>query len=398
MSENKCPVLDIAKVNSSHGHAEAYAEVRKGGPVSRSDHLGGYWAVLGYSEVREAANDTERLCSSLGSTIPALEMKFRPIPVEVDPPHHRNYRRILVPELRPDRVADWEDLIRQKADEAIDTFIEQGKGDLGAIARYLPPAVIAAILGVPEDGPYMVKLTDDLNRAATENDAEAKKQANIALAQYVDKIVTDAEQSEGRTDLLTYIAKAEIEGKPIGHETAVAMAVTLVVAGQETTVNGIGGLLWRVGAHQDIKKRLIDDPSLIPAAVEESLRLEAPVQMMGRTATVDFELHGAQIKKGDRVGLVFGAANVDPAKFENPEKFDIDRPSNPHVAFGHGIHRCIGEHLARLEMRVALEQVLARLPDFELDGEIEIGTNIPINRGPKAIPVTFTPGPRVYPA
>src|SRR5690606_34852362 len=148
MSENKCPVLDIAKVNSSHGHAEAYAEVRKGGPVSRSDHLGGYWAVLGYSEVREAANDTERLCSSLGSTIPALEMKFRPIPVEVDPPHHRNYRRILVPELRPDRVADWEDLIRQKADEAIDTFIEQGKGDLGAIARYLPPAVIAAILGV----------------------------------------------------------------------------------------------------------------------------------------------------------------------------------------------------------------------------------------------------------
>ncbi|MER7363968.1 cytochrome P450 [Nonomuraea wenchangensis] len=396
MSEKKCPVLDIAKVNNAHGHVEAYATVREGGPVARSEDLGGYWALLGYTEVREGANDTERLCSGLGSTIPALGMTFRPIPVEVDPPHHRNYRKILVPELRPDRVADWTDLIRRKADEAIDTFIENGKGDLCAIARYMPPAVIAAILGVPEDGPLMVKLTDDINRAATENDAEGKKNANIALFRYVDQIVTAAEQSEDRADLLTFIAKAEIEGAPIGHDIAVAMTVTLVIAGQETTVNGIGGSLWRLGAHQDVKKRLIEDPSLIPAAVEESLRLESPVQMMGRTATSDFELQGVPISKGDRVGLAFGAANVDPAKFESPEKFDLDRTGNPHVAFGHGIHRCIGEHLARLEMRVAIEQVLTRMPDFALDGEIEIGSNIPINRGPKAVPVTFTPGSRVY--
>ncbi|MGW0591076.1 cytochrome P450 [Streptosporangium jiaoheense] len=398
MSEKKCPVLDIAKVNNAHGHAEAYAEVRAGGPVARSEDLGGYWALLGYSQVREAANDTGRLCSGLGSTIPALGMTFRPIPVEVDPPEHRNYRRILVPELRPDRVADWEELTRRKADEAIDTFIESGKGDLNAISRYMPPAVIAAILGVPDDGPTMVELTDDINRAATKNDAEGKKNANIALMRFVEKIVTEAEQDQDREDLLTMIANAEIDGVPIGHDKAMAMTITVVVAGQETTVNGIGGALWRLGAHQDVKKRLLEDPSLISTAVEESLRLDSPVQMMGRTATADFELEGVPISKGDRVGLVWGAANLDPAKFENPERFDIDRPSNPHVAFGHGIHRCIGEHLARLEMRVAIEQVLARMPDFELDGEIEIGTNIPLNRGPKAIPVKFTPGPRVYAA
>lgn len=396
MPQNTCPHLDIAKINSAHGHTQAYAEVRDGGPLARSENLGGYWAVLGYAQVREAAGDPARLCSGQGSTIPSLGMPFRPVPVELDPPAHRDYRKILVPELRPDRVADWAELIRRKADEAIDTFIESGTGDLNAICRYMPPAVIAVILGVPEEGPTMVRLTDDLNRAATVGDVEGKKKANVALVRFVEQVVTDAEQATDREDLITMIVNAEVDGVPIGHATAVAMTITLVMAGQETTVNGIGGALWLIGAHQDVKKRLIADPSLIPGAVEECLRLESPVQMMGRTVTADFELQGVPVATGDKVGLVWGAANLDPAKFENPEKFDIDRDSNPHVAFGHGIHRCVGEHLARLEMRIAIEQVLSRMPDFELSGEIEIGTNIPLNRGPRAIPVRFTPGVRVH--
>ncbi|MCG2621291.1 cytochrome P450 [Arthrobacter sp. I2-34] len=391
----KSPVLDIVKVNSDHGHAQAYAELREHGPVVRGEAFGGYWAVVSYDAIRRAANDVGNLCSGQGSTIPALGTAFRPIPVEVDPPDHRKYRQLLVPVLRPEKVAEWEDLIRRETDIAIDRFIEAGSADLMEIARYVPPAVIAFILGVSDEGPTMVKLTADLNNAATAGDPEAKKAANMALFQFVDQIVTDAEGTD-RDDMLGMIANAQIDGAPIGHMKAVAMAVTVVIAGQETTVNGISSALWLVAAHQEVKQRLIENPELIPNAVEESLRLETPVQMMGRTATTDIELEGVRITEGERVGLAWGAANVDPAKFEDPEKFNIDRPNNPHVAFGHGIHRCAGEHLARAEMRIALEQVLARMPDYRLAGEVELGTSGAMNRGAHSVPVTFTPGARAY--
>jgi cytochrome P450 len=317
-----------------------------------------------------------------------------PIPVEVDPPAHLGYRRLLVPELRPDRVADWAGTIRRAVDHAIDEFIESGTGDLVGIARYVPPAVIAAILGVPDDGPIMVELTNRLNECAMAGDAEGRALVNRELMAYLDKVVTAAKGTD-RADMLGLIANATIDGEPIEHIKAVAMAMTVVIAGQETTVNGIGGILGLLGVHQNVRQQLIDDPDRIPAAVEEALRVESPVQMMGRTAAADVEVAGCPVTKGEKVGLVWGAANFDPAKFENPEEFRLDRGTNPHVAFGHGIHRCVGEHLARAEMTIAAERVLARIPDFELTGEIEYGADIALNRGVRSIPVRFTPGRRV---
>jgi cytochrome P450 len=170
--------------------------------------------------------------------------------------------------------------------------------------------------------------------------------------------------------------------------------LTLIVAGHETTMNGIASTLWLIGAHPEAKRRLIADPSLIPAVVEKSLRLESPIQMMARTLTEDTVVEGVRMTAGDKLGLVWGAANLDEARFPDPEVFDIDRPANQHLAFGHGIHRCVGEQLARTEIRIAVEQILARIPDYRIAGEVRVSASTVMHRGPLTVPIAFAPGVR----
>ncbi|WP_026927047.1 cytochrome P450 [Granulicoccus phenolivorans] len=399
MSDHGCPTIHLGEINSAHDAAAGYAKVRdaSSGTVARGDDLGGYWAITGYDQVKQAATNTDQLISGKGCTIPRLGSAFTPIPVEVDPPMHRHYRRLLVPELRPEAAEKWAGRIAEVTDKVIDRFIESGEGDLREIANTVPPAIIASILGSPDDAKAMVSLTHDLNEAAMSGDLERKKAANMAVFGLTDRIVTEAENAgPDRDDLAVQIARGVVNGEPITHQKAVWTTVTLVVAGHETTVNGISSILWLVAAHPEIKQQLLDDPSLLDAAVEEALRLESPVQLMGRTATQDMDLFGVQIKEGDAVGLTWGAANTDPAKFENPSEFRLDRGNNPHVAFGHGIHRCVGEHLARVEMKVTLQRVLERMPDYELNGDVVIGANIDQNRGALTVPVKFTAGAKLY--
>jgi cytochrome P450 len=389
----QCP-FDLAKVNAEHGAAEAYAQWREHGSVVFAEAFGGYHAVLDYEVVRECAADTERLVSRDGATIPILRKDARSVPVEMDPPEHKKYRKLLQGPLRPDRVQVQVGRIAAITDRVIDEFVELGKADLRRIAEVVPPAIIAEILGMPDEAPAMVEMTDMLNRAIGSADPEASKTAARVFTQYIHGLVARARLTEDRDGLLAAIAGGEVDGRPVPHDMAVGIAVTLVVAGQETTVNGIGNLLWLLGAHPEAKQRVLDDPALIPDAVEEALRLESPVQMMGRTAAQDLEIDGVPVRKGDKVGLVFGAANLDPARFPAPGKFDLDRPSPAsHLAFGHGIHRCVGEHLARTEMRTVLERVLARIPDYRLAGPVTLGASVAFNRGPRAVPVVFTPGP-----
>jgi cytochrome P450 len=389
----QCP-FDLARVNAEHGAAEAYAQWREHGSVVFAEAFGGYHAVLDYEVVRACAADTERLVSRDGATIPILRKDARSVPVEMDPPEHRKYRKLLQGPLRPDRVQAQVGRIAAITDRVVDEFVELGKADLRRIAEVVPPAIIAEILGMPDEAPAMVEMTDMLNRAIGSADPEASKAAARVFTQYIDGLVARARLTEDRDGLLAAIAGGEVDGRPVPHDMAVGIAVTLVVAGQETTVNGIGNLLWLLGAHPEAKQRVLDDPALIPLAVEEALRLESPVQMMGRTAAQDLEIDGVPVRKGDKVGLVFGAANLDPARFPAPGKFDLDRLSPAsHLAFGHGIHRCVGEHLARTEMRTVLERVLARIPDYRLAGPVTLGASVAFNRGPRAVPVVFTPGP-----
>lgn len=389
----RCP-FDLARVNSEHGAAQAYARWREDGGVVLAEAFGGYHAVLGYEAVRACAADTTRLVSRDGATIPVLRKGAPSIPVEMDPPEHKKYRRLLQGPLRPERVQAWAGRIAAITDQVIDEFIELGQADLRRIAAVVPPAIIAAILGLPDEGPAMVEMTDMLHRAVVSPDPDAARAAAGAFTQYIERLVAQVTLAEDRTGLLAAIVHGEVDGQPVPHDVAVGTGVTLVVAGQETTVNGIGNMLWLLGAHPEAKQRLLDDKALIPNAVEEALRLESPVQMMGRTAAEDLEIDGVRVRKGDKVGLVFGAANLDPARFPEPGRFDLDRPSAAaHLAFGHGIHRCVGEHLARAEMRIVLERVLARIPDYRLAEPVTLGASMAFNRGPVAVPVIFTPGP-----
>lgn len=390
-----CP-FDLAKVNSEHGAAQAYAQWREHGSVVWAGAFGGYHAVLGYETVRECAADTARLVSRDGATIPVLRKDARSVPVEMDPPEHKKYRRLLQAPLRPERVQPWTDRIAAVTDQVIDEFIGLGEADLRRIAQVVPPAIIAEILGMPGEASAMVEMTDMLNRASGSGDPEAGRAAAAAFTRFIDGLVARARRAGSGDGLLAAIVHGEVDGQPIPHDVAAGIALTLVIAGQETTVNGIGSMLWLLGAHQDAKRRVLDDPALIPAAVEEALRLESPVQMMGRTAAEDLRIDGVAVRTGDKVGLVFGAANLDPARFPEPGEFDLDRPAAAaHLAFGHGIHRCVGEHLARAEMRTVLERVLARIPDYRLAGPVALGASAAFNRGPRAVPVVFTPGPTV---
>lgn len=356
-----------------------------------------YWAVMDYDLIRSSAVDTSTFPSGPGITIPPLHTPIPLIPAEVDPPDHIGYRKLLVPELRPERMASWTDSIRRSVDHEIDQFIEAGVGDLASVGRFVPPAAMSAILGVPDDARRLAEITDRLNETATKGDKEGRDKANLDLLQYADALVTQAEEDGAeRGDMVARVAHAIIKGEPIGHRAAVGMIITLIVGGMETTVNGISSMLVLVARNPAVRDRLIADPALVPAVVEESLRIESPVQMVARTAAVDIDLGGCPVKAGDKVAFSLGSAHFDASKFENPEVFDIDRASAPpHLAFGHGVHRCIGEHLARSEMIICLEQVLERIPDYELTAEVTPWATIAFNRGVGRIPIKFTPGPRL---
>jgi cytochrome P450 len=386
---NKCP-FNLKEINSSFDAADAYAEARAHhGPVFEAGDLGEYVAVIGYDEVRKAASDDAGLCSAQGATIPALGVN-RALPTESDDPEHREYRRLLQPEFQPGRVKQWSGRIAEIADEAIDEFIETGKGDLREVAERIPAVLIAEILGAPGRSSDMVRLTDELNSAAAGATAEAGN-VRLRFSAFIEDLVSAAEADPDYPGTLGFIVRAELGGKKLTHQEALSLVTTLVIAGQETTVNGIASLLWLVGTHPEVKRRLLEDHSLIPQTIKEALRLESPVAMMGRTATRPMEVGGVTVAPGTKVGLFFGAANLDATQFDNPNVFDIDRNGQPHLSFGHGIHRCLGEHLARLEMCVALERVLDRIPDYEVDGEVTVGTNFPMNRGLLALPVKFAP-------
>ncbi|MFH5824607.1 cytochrome P450 [Georgenia sp. AZ-5] len=392
------PSIDISRVRKEVDNAALAREVLAGGEIARSEDFGGFWAVVSNAAVKKAAADAATFCSSGGASLPSVKLPIPALPLEADPPNHRELRKLLTPELRPERILAWEDAIRAAVDECIDAFIERGSADLSAeLGGRVPPIIIAQVLGLPgEDVDKFVGWTTEMRSSLDRNDVEANKAATTALVGYIDERVRGAKGQDG-TDLFHHITDSEVAGRPVEHLEAVGTVLTLIIAGQTTTVNGISSLLRLVSERPEIKQALQDDPSLIPAAIDEALRLEAPVQYMARTVTSDTVFGGVEMKAGDKVALLFGLANLDEAGFENPGKFDLGRRHNNHLAFGHGIHRCVGEHLARAEMRISLEQMLARVPDFRLDGDVQVGVggHAPFNRGPLAVPVTFTPGKKV---
>jgi len=375
---------------------DVWTQLREGGcPVAHSDRYGGMWIPVTHETVNEIAYDTDHFTSRsviVSHTRPGDLALPAPIgvapPITSDPPFHQIARRLLLPAFAPKKIAALEDEVREVCNSLLDEMgqIEPGVTVVDAAVQYtqhVPVAVIGRMLGLPpEDGDIFREvvhlITEEINRDPDEFDPDDRP-----IDDYLDKQIADHIENP-RDDLIGFLLDVELDGQKLDPEMVRGMIILLLVAGIDTTWSAIGSSIWHLAQHPEHRHRLIDDPASTDFAVEEFLRFYAPVTM-ARLVAKDVDFHGCPMKRDDWVLLPFPAANRDPDFFEQADQFVIDRQQNRHSAFGLGIHRCLGSNLARLEMKVAIEEFVKRFPDFELAGETSWSTGQ--IRGPRVMPV-----------
>jgi cytochrome P450 len=300
---------------------------------------------------------------------------------------HTWTRRLLLPWFSHKRIDTYVPLTRDLCRGLLDGFADAGRADAAAdYAQQIPVRVIARILGVSPDlsDSFTGWVRDVLEFA---DDAERRQRGGEGLLNYFLAQLEERRANPG-DDLLSELLTTEVDGKPVDDGIVLGMAALVLIAGVDTTWSAIGSSLWHLASHPKDRKRLVSEPDLMPTAVEEFLRAYAPVTM-AREVTQDIEYAGCPMKAGDKVLMNFPAANRDPEAFDDPEVVQLDRAHNRHVAFGSGIHRCAGSNLARMELQVALEEWLARIPEFSLAEGQEIAWAGGQVRGPRVLPVVF---------
>ena len=395
------PVTDWA-TDFDHGdpeynrHAHAiWAELRGTCPVAHSDRYGGTWLPTTHDYVREIAYDTENFTSRAVGVSTVVPEDPAPIggapPITSDPPFHHEARRLVLPPFSPKKIAEWEPEIRRLCNDLLDKMEAEAVGGLtvdAAIdyAQHIPVNVIARMLGFPlEDDDLFREFVHDILENIN-GDPEERIRSFERIDAYLSAQIDD-HVTNPRDDLTGYLLDVELGGEKLPKEMVGGFILLLLVAGIDTTWSAIGSSLWHLATHADDRQRLANDPELMATAIEEFLRAYAPVTM-ARLVAQDHDFHGCPMKKDEWVLLPFPAANLDPAEFENADQVLIDRAENRHAAFGLGIHRCLGSNLARLELRVAVEEFVKRFPDFELaHGEEGVVWSVGQIRGPRQLPV-----------
>jgi cytochrome P450 len=311
-------------------------------------------------------------------------------PITSDPPFHHLARRLLLPPFAPKKIEPWEPevrtLCRQRLDDMGDIVAGGTVVDAALqYAQHIPVNVIARMLGFPveDDDLFREFVHDTLENVNSE--VEVRRDGFRRLDDYID-VQIEAHRAEPRDDLTSYLLDVELDGQKLSLDHVRGSIVLLLLAGIDTTWSAIGSSLWHLPGHPEDRRRLVEEPALMPFAVEEFLRAYAPVTM-ARLVAKDHDFHGCPMKVDQWVLLPFPAANRDPAQFPDADEVVIDRLENRHAAFGLGIHRCLGSNLARLEVRVALEEFLARFPDFELADPGAVVWSVGQIRGPRQLPV-----------
>jgi cytochrome P450 len=362
-----------------------YTELRDQCPVARSDQHGGFWVLSRYADIEAAARDATTF-SSKSPSIP-LEIGLDGMsipPLDQDPPEHTRYRQLLLPFFSPGRSLKLEPLTRAIASRLVDDYRANGGGDVvEAFSKPLPIAVVAQILGVEKSdhdlfNEWTSAIVED---GATDPDKAAKAGRDVYA--YFVKLL-DERRRFPRDDLLSHLLEAEIDGDQMSDGERLGCAVLLLLAGIDTTWSTLGSFLWYLARDAKTRSQLVEDPSKIPSAVEELLRVLAPTSV-ARMATCDTSIDDQKICAGDPVLLPFPSANRDERAFAQPDRVLIDRSPNKHLAFGAGVHRCLGAHLARMELRVALEEFLGRIPDFVLADDDPVTWKSGPIRGPRRL-------------
>jgi cytochrome P450 len=374
------------------------ADLAAKGPVVYSPAYGGHWVVTRYQEIHQVLTDPETFSSYPNNLVTPMDFgKF--IPLELDPPDHTAYRQVLQPLFSPQRMKKLSDDIRAVVNDLIDGFAPKGHAEfVSEFAHELPARIFLALMDWPvEDAPLFTEATDVVLFGKPGGTQEESDQARIAagltVAGYFQKVIEER-RNNPQGDATSTLINTEVQlpggTRVLEDQELILMFYLLLMGGLHTVQGSLAWAIVHLVNNPDQRDLILADPTVIPKAVEEILRIEAAVAA-GRRATRDVELGGVSIAEGDQLLLMLCSANRDPDAFTQPGNFDITRSPNRHLSFGAGVHRCLGSHLGRIELTIALEELHRRIPDYQLveaDPPVFHSTQV---RGCLRMPITFTP-------
>lgn len=383
-------MLDFLSEETRRNPYPVYEQIRSVSPLFQ-DPRSGLWMILDYEGVKRALSDSDAFSSRYGPEWLIF----------LDPPRHTKLRALISRGFTPRSVANLEPRIRELVRGLLDETIERGEMDLAAdFAVPLPMMVIAEMLGIPASNWLLFKRWSDIILAMSYTISDrGTEESNLAIEKFIGVTaemnlylagLVRRRQIAPQDDLLSRLIEAEVDGERLTHEQILGFFQLLLLAGSETTTNLIDNAILCFVENPDQLVRLRGAPDLLPSAIEEVLRYRSPLQWMYRVARYDVKLHDQMIPAGSLVLAMIGAANRDPQQFPQADRFDIRREPNPHLAFGHGMHFCLGAALSRLEARIALTEFLERVKDFQLAGaepwEPRKGSHV---HGPSRLPIRF---------
>jgi cytochrome P450 len=353
---------------------EEFADLRQRCPVAHSDAWNGYWALTLYDDVVAAASDPATFTTTVQNVVPKVAFTGRRPPLHLDPPEHTPYRRALNPFFTSAKIAAMEPAIRRVVVELLEPLVASGGGDICAeFTHRLPGYALAEFFNLtPEQGMEIREATREFVAAVQRFELEAAKRTSLVLYDIARTLIEDrkAHPRDPADDPVAGMLAARVDGEPLPDDMLLGTIRQFIVVGMVAPCVFIGSMAVHLARHPAIQQQLRDDPTLVPDAVEEYLRLFTPYRGFARTSTRDVEIRGRVIRKDEPVALVFASANRDESVFENPHEFVLRRQNiRKHVAFGVGPHRCVGAPLAVLMLRLTLEELLSRTTSIEEDGE-----------------------------
>jgi hypothetical protein len=372
-----------------------YRRLRAEAPVYWNEELG-FWALSRHADVLAGFKDWERFTNTGGISLEVGELSADSTAVlsilAMDPPRHDRIRALVSKGFTPRRVADLEPSIRALAVRYLERVREAGRCDFVAdFAGRIPMDVVSEMLGVPEADRDELRAFSDTILHREEGVRGVPPEGIAAsgkLLHYFVKVVAERRRRPGE-DLASALCSAEIDGEKLSDKDIIAFLYLMIIAGNETTTKLLANAVYWLQRHPAVRKEVREDPALVPPWVEETLRYDNSTQLMARSVTADFSYQGHAMKRGQKVLLLIGSANRDERVFAQPDVFDVHRDASQHLSFGRGTHFCLGAALARLEARVALEEVLRRIPDYEIDEARTVRVHSTNVRGFAALPMRF---------
>ena len=366
-----------------------YARLRNECPVHHSDRHGGFYVLSKHRDVSYAAQHPE-IFSSEGDAVAIPPNEARPLPITADPPLHRRYRSLMAAYFSPRRVERMEPEVRRLATELIDAFADRGYGDISAeLTSPLPTIMLARMIGVPYTDTDRFHHWIDTIIYSVASDPARSAAAARDLNDYVVALVQRHERAPADDTFLTIMRDGPVDGGSLTQDERVRMVVQLIFGALHTTTYLMNGALLLLDDDRGARRRLLDDPALYEPAVEEFLRLLAPVQGLARKVVQPVECFGQRFEPGDRLMLLYASACRDEDEFVEADQMILDRSPNRHVAFGVGVHRCVGAPLGRLQTRVLLEEVLRRMPNYSIPDRDAIVWGASSTRGIISLPIVW---------